>query len=62
MDPVSVGGAALSGAAGTSASTSVTKSYEKWGWKAIATHAAVIVAILAIFQAFRTKSMKGIFG
>ena len=55
MDPVGIGTAAVSGAAGTIASTSVQKSNEKFGWKGLVFYAAVLAAVLVLFQHFKNK-------
>lgn len=62
MDPGSIAGAALSTAATSAAGKGVEASHKKWGMKGIAVNAAIVIALLALFQVYRTGSFRGITG
>ena len=62
MDPGSIAGAALSSAATSAAGKGVEASHKKWGLKGVAVNIAIVVAILALFQVYRTGTWRGITG
>lgn len=62
MDPVSIAGSAIGAVATTAATSGAQKAQEKYGWKGIATNIAIVVAVLALFQAYKTGSFRGITG
>lgn len=62
MDPGSVAASALGAAATSVATKGVDKANERFGFKGILTTGAVIVAVLALFQAVKTRSFRGITG
>lgn len=62
MDPGSVAASALGAAATSVASKGVDKVSQKYGMKGILTTGAIIISILALFQAVKTKSFRGILG
>lgn len=62
MDPGSIAASALGAAATSVATKGVDKAHERFGVKGILTTGAMIVAVLALFQAVKTKSFKGIIG
>ena len=62
MDPGSVAASALGAAATSVATKGVDKAQERYGIKGILTIGAIIVSILALFQAVKTKSFRGILG
>lgn len=62
MDPVSIAGSAIGAAATTAATSGTQKSIDQYGWKGIATNIAIVVAILALYQVYKTGSWRGITG
>ena len=60
MDSGSVAATAIGAAATTTATKGVDKVHERYGVKGILTTGAIIIASLALFQAIKTKSFKGI--
>ena len=62
MDPVSIASSAIGAVATTAATSGAQKTQETWGWKGIATNIAIVVAILAMYQAYKTGSWRGITG
>ena len=62
MDPGSVAATASGAAATTTATKGVDKVQENYSLKGILTTGAIIIASLALFQAVKTKSFKGITG
>ena len=62
MDPVSIAGSAIGAVATTAATSGAQKSVDHYGWKGIATNIAIVVAVLALFQAYKTGSFRGITG
>ncbi len=62
MDPGSVAASALGAAATSVATKGVDKANERFGVKGILTSGAIIICVLALFQAVKTKSFKGITG
>ena len=62
MDPGSVAASAIGAAATSTATKGVDKVHEKYGVKGILTTGAIIISILALFQAVKTKNFKGILG
>lgn len=62
MDPGSVAASALGAATSSVATKGVDKASERWGYKGILTTGAIIISILALFQAIKTKSFRGILG
>ena len=62
MDPGSIAAAALGTAASGAATKTIDSAHERWGMKGVLTTGAIIVAVLALVQAVRTKSFRGITG
>lgn len=62
MDPGSVAATAIGAAATSTATKGVDKVNEKYGIKGILTTGAIIISVLALFQAMKTKSFRGILG
>lgn len=62
MDPGSIAASALGAAATSVATKGVDKTQEKYGLKGVLTAGAMIIAILSLFQARKTKSFRGILG
>ena len=62
MDPGSVAASALGAAATSVATKGVDQAHKKYGAKGILTTGAIIISILALFQAVKTKSFRGILG
>ena len=62
MDPGSVAASALGAAATSVATKGVDKAHERYGFKGILMTGAIIINILALFQALKTKSFRGILG
>lgn len=62
MDPGSVAASALGAAATSVATKGVDKATEKYGYKGILTTGAIIISILALFQAVKIRSFRGILG
>ena len=62
MDPGSVAASALGAAATSVATKGVDKAQKEYGYKGILTTGAIIIAILALFQAVKVKSFRGILG
>ena len=62
MDPESVAATAIGAAATTTATKGVDKVHDLYGIKGILTTGAVIIGVLALFQAVKTKSFGGILG
>lgn len=62
MDPVSLAASTLLAATTSVATKGVDKATERYGVKGILTTGAIIINILALFQAVGTKSFRGILG
>ena len=62
MDPVSIAGSAIGAVATTAATSGAKKAQDAYGWKGIATNIAIVIAILAMYQVYRTRSFRGITG
>lgn len=61
-DPGSVAASAIGAAATSVATKGVDKAHERYGVKGILTIGAVIISVLALYQAVKTKSFRGIIG
>ena len=62
MDPGSIASTALGAAASGVASKTIDKAQEKWGMMGVITTGAIIISALALFQAVKTRSFRGILG
>ena len=62
MDPGSIAATALGTAASSVASKGIEKAQDRHGIKGLLTIGAFIISVLALIQAVRTKSFRGITG
>ena len=62
MDPGSVAATAIGAAATSVATKGVDKANERYGMKGILTAGAMLISVLALYQAVKTKSFRGILG
>jgi hypothetical protein len=62
MDPASIAGSVIGTVATGAASKAVDTTQKKWGMKAVATQILIVVAVLALYQVYKTGHWRGVTG